>query len=395
MILVAIILTSIIGSYTGHLDADIFRMGDFKAFYTAGVIVREARGEVHIDLYDLDKQRAIQDEHEIIGPGEMLTAFFNPPAYAWLMAPISKLPYVAALNLWRLISIAVAAISIVILTRKLRLDFNWWDTLTILLISLPGFAIIISGQNTFLFMGLYAFSYLLLTKGHDFTAGTILGLGALKPQLILFLPVILFFQKRWNALLGFGTGVLLIIMGSVSLVGLDGMVDYFNIFTTDAYLDGIQIQAHKMHSFPAFIRLIIGIDINPTYLASFSVIALALVFGYFSKKKSFRYEASGLLSLSILGTLIATPHLFHYDLALLLLPVLVLYSWTHHNRINHIASRNIRLTILALFILIWLSLFISEIIRVQFSVLIMIYLFIIVLMGRQLHHSEYSNKGNH
>jgi hypothetical protein len=287
----------------------------------------------------------------------------------------------------------IALFSIIILSKRLKLDLKWWDTLNMLIISMPGFAVIISGQNTFLFIGFYAIAYMLFTKRHDFTAGVILGFGALKPQLFLFLPVVLFFQKRWNALFGFTMGVLLIFAASVLLVGLEGIVEYFKLFTTNVYLDGIQVQAYKMHSFPAFIRLILGLEINPTYLAFFTFSVLTVLFGFLSLKRDFKFELSSLLSLSILGTLIATPHLFHYDLTLLLLPFLVIYSWTKDKKQSYIISRNSRIALLALFIYLWLGFFIIEIIGVQFSVLLIIYLFVTNLKkGFQLETGVNHNK---
>ena len=383
MMLIAITVTFIVGNYTGHVDADVFRQGDFKAFYTAGLIVNEARGEDSLDLYDIEKQISIQDQYDIIGPGEELTIFLNPPAYAWLMAPISKLPYVTALNLWRLISIAVASISIVILTRRLKLDFKWWDTLTILLVSFPGFVVMISGQNTFLFIGLYAFSFGLLMRGHDFSAGALLGLGALKPQLFLFLPVVLLFQKKWHALMGFAAGSLSVLLFSAAMIGPGGLIEYFQLFTTDVYSYGIQIQADKMHSFPAFVRLLFGLEINPTYLALFTALALTAVFAYLSLKRGYEFEVSSLYSLAILGTIIINPHLFHYDLALLLLPFLFIYSWTRRNELSYILSRNLRLALVLLFAYLWLGFLFIEMIKVQVSVLLIIYLFVLILNKRK------------
>jgi hypothetical protein len=392
MILFAIILALIFWSYTGDIDTRFFRQGDFIAFYTAGVIVQDGCGN-SFNLYDVEKQRIIQNEYGIIEPHEMPTVFLNPPLYAWLMVPFSKMPYSIALNIWRLFIIVIALLSTIIITKNLRLDLKWWDSLTILLVSLPGFAVVINGQNTLFFLGLYAIAYMLFTKQHDFTAGVILGFGALKPQLFLFLPVVLIFQKKWNALIGLSSGFLLIISVSVLLVGQEGIVEYLKVFTSNVYLDGIQVQVHKMHSFPAFIRLILGLETNPVYLTFFTILSLTVLFGYLSLIKSLQLESSSLLSLSILGTLIATPHLFHYDLTLLLLPFLVIYSWTKDKKQSYIMSRNSRIALLALFIYLWLGFFIIEIVGVQFSVLLIIYLFVTNLKnGFQLETGVNHNK---
>src|SRR5260221_5513022 len=73
---------------------------DFLAFYTAGAFLRDDRPH---DLYDLDKVKAFQHDlarRENLEIGESFGPFWNPPFYAWVFAPLARLPYHDALLAW-------------------------------------------------------------------------------------------------------------------------------------------------------------------------------------------------------------------------------------------------------------------------------------------------------
>ena len=378
-LLFAIIIFFSLGILSGHIDTEEFKKGDFRAFYTAGIIVNETNNLNSMELYNLERQTSVQREYKMIEAGAIPTIYLNPPLYAWLMVPFTAMPYPSALAVWRLINVMVALLAVVILTTQLKLDLKWWDAFVIFIASYSAVSVIFLGQNTFLFLGLYAFALLLLNKGRDFAAGFILGLGALKPQLFIFLPVVLLFQKKVSLLLGFVSGVLVIISASFYLVGLEGIAAYGELITDRFYLQVIHAQVQKMHSFPAFIRLMMGTEINATYLALTAFLVLSLVLGYYSFKKSLRLQKQGLLALSILGSLIIAPHLFHYDLVLLLLPFLAIYAWTGDNYPGYRQARNYRLLLLALYLYLWASHFTVALAPVQFSLLMMVCLFLVTL----------------
>src|SRR5262245_26581670 len=70
--------------------------GDFLGFYTGGHFAREGRARA---LADPDAQLAFQ--RAVIGRDiDALAAWVSPPYFAWLFAPFSALPYVAAFVAW-------------------------------------------------------------------------------------------------------------------------------------------------------------------------------------------------------------------------------------------------------------------------------------------------------
>ncbi len=73
---------------------------DFLAFYTAGTFLREGRSR---EIYDLEKVKAFQHElaaKEGLEIGESYGPFWNPPFYAWVFEPISRLSYRQAIRVW-------------------------------------------------------------------------------------------------------------------------------------------------------------------------------------------------------------------------------------------------------------------------------------------------------
>jgi len=376
VILITIIITLFLSYIVGYIDITLLANVDFAAFYTAGLMLSSDFNNDKANLYDYTKQLAIQVDNEIIDDGDMPTIFLNPPFYAWLMVPLSKISYIYALNIWRLVMVGVAYISIAVLKRQLKLRLKSRDIFTVFLASFPAFAAILLGQNTFLFIGLYTLSYILLLKKHDYGAGFILGLGVLKPQLFLFCPIVLMFQKKWNALLGLITGCLLIAIASVAIVGVEANISYLTLFEKDIYLLGIQDQAYKMHSIPAFFRLLFGL--NSTYIALVTCFVLNLMVWYWSYVKQYKFNAQVLISLSIIGSILISPHLFHYDLSLLLLPYIFIYSWTKESGIIHNQNRNYRITLAVLYPTIWISMITAEHSNFQVSVFLILVLFVYI-----------------
>src|SRR5207248_4149557 len=94
---------------------------DFLAFYTAGTFVRTGRAN---QLYDLDAVRAFQ--RDLVAREHLELAdtsfgpFWNPPLFAWVFAPLSRLPYHAAWLIWTGFNVACFAGAMAILAKILK-----------------------------------------------------------------------------------------------------------------------------------------------------------------------------------------------------------------------------------------------------------------------------------
>jgi hypothetical protein len=124
---------------------------DFIAFYTAGTFVREGRTA---ELYDLPAIASFQHElgrkHKV-DIGGAYGPWWNPPFYALLFVPLSRLPYIVALRAWVLLNVLCAGASCILLCRLLPRGTVWrsWLLVPVLMaLSTPFIFAISHGQNT-------------------------------------------------------------------------------------------------------------------------------------------------------------------------------------------------------------------------------------------------------
>ncbi len=143
---------------------------DFIAFYTGGRFVSEGRST---ELYNLKSVQHFQ--HELarengVDLGSAIGPYWNPPFYAWLFVPISRLPFPTALHIWVWFNVACAGVATALLCRilachaafrpspllkfnglkpALRTEFKTWGLIPVLLVlSTPFIHALSHAQNT-------------------------------------------------------------------------------------------------------------------------------------------------------------------------------------------------------------------------------------------------------
>lgn len=379
--IVVCLLVPLVFSTLGICNISDLNRSDFMAFYTGGKIV--AGGNLD-KLYNPDFQGSLQYSEGI--KEDEIALFLNPPAYALLMVPLAALPYDLALTLWRILSIAVALLSVMAISRSQDpgKGIGWKIPAIVLLASFPSYGTLMIGQNSFFSLGIYASVFCLLRKRMDLAAGLILSLGLLKPQLFWLLPVALAVMGRWRAVAGWLAGATLMGVVTCLVFGADGINGFLGIFRSNLYNKGIQALLPQMQSFSAFVRLLWGENVSPFTVSLFAaavVAAVTLYTAYVCRKTEIARE--GIVALVIPGTILASPHLFYYDLVLLALPYLVIYNWLSRGFFSTDQSRNTRLLLVLLYCLIWVSLIYIKAIPVQLTVPLLAWLFF--LLARTIH----------
>jgi len=327
---------------------------DFIAFYTAGTFVRE--GRIH-QLYDLGVVKQFQ--HELAGRqgqevGGMYGPWWNPPFYAIVFAPLSRLSYTAALNLWLGINLLCASASCWLLCRMLpeHAPARVWGLVPVLVgLSAPFIYAISHAQNT-------CTSLLLLTgmvgmwrTGKLFAAGLLCGLLFYKPQLAAVLAIILVLDRGWRAAAGLAiTGAALLLVNLVALPGT--LTDYLHRLPANLYL----VQSQSVYpwdrhvTFQAFWRLLLqGRGPGETWrtvtglAAAGSLIFAGLLVavcragtarrddgmaGYarptYAKHENRLVARDRIISAAIAATPLVMPFYFDYDLLLLAVPAVLL-----------------------------------------------------------------------
>ncbi len=290
---------------------------DFIEFYAAGRIVITGQAD---RLYDLTLQQRI--EHEVTAPEDWpgLHGFLNPPFFALLFVPLALLPYGWALALWSALGLALVAVSLWLVARA---DPPWrtrWPAAIPWALSfLPVFAAVSYGQNSLLSLAILAATYLLLRRGRDAGAGLVLGALLYKPQLVLVLALALLADRRWRALCGLGAAgaVLAAASWAMSVPGVHAYAELSRVFPTMLTSPGFP--TWNMHSLYGFFVLLLP---DAPTLAEGLALVCSLAVLVVARRLQPPYATEELTrwyAAALWATALVSPHLFLYDLSLLVL----------------------------------------------------------------------------
>jgi len=175
--------------------------------------------------------------------------FINPPLLAWLWAPLVAFPEPVAYVIWSIIGLAALA-----WTWHIAAPFHGLGKVAMLLAALalwPVLEAFYFGQPTMLVLALIASAWWLMRREQPVAAGVALAVAtALKPQVVVMVPLCLLAAARWRAVLACAaTGAVLAGLGAATLGG-SGLRDFWSTlqwiqtdpghsFYTVAYIVGL------------------------------------------------------------------------------------------------------------------------------------------------------------
>jgi hypothetical protein len=329
---------------------------DFIAFYTAGDFVRTGQTQ---KLYDLGEVKDYQ--HKLAAAnhfelGRSYGPWWNPPFYALVFSPFTRLPYPAATLLWLGINLLCFSAACILLCRMLPVGLDWrtWALVPVLtLLSAPFILAVSHAQNTCKSLLLLTLTVTFWRARRPLLAGLVGGLMFYKPQVAAALAIILVLDLGWKSLAGYAvTGTGLLLLNVIALPGT--LIDYLHRLPVNVH--SFQTQTPypwEQHvTLRAFWRLVgqghaMG---DTTMLVSAAGTLSALLLGAMLLRVSLRptldlIDASFRRDRIIAATIVATPLLmpfyFDYDLLLLAVPAVLLaaefiqrgrQSWTRADR---------------------------------------------------------------
>ena len=187
--------------HRGFIDAFGHVIGvDLLTMRTGARMVLDGRGA---DLYDFTLQetywrRALGVERL---PG--MSPFVSPPFVALLYVPWTLVPQAAALILWTVVSLAAFAAALRLMAGWAPLTGRHWPSTLVLSLSFyPVLEGLMAGSNSLLAVPIFALTLGALRTGREAVAGALLGLLFYRPQLALAPLVVFAIKQRWRLVAG-------------------------------------------------------------------------------------------------------------------------------------------------------------------------------------------------
>jgi hypothetical protein len=251
-------------------------------------------------LYDFAKITAAQEP--LIGLVSGSRPFVYPPSALLVFAPFAVAPIALSYAAW------VLATGAVYVAAARKIGAQWW----LLLLTPPVFFAASVGQTSLLLGGMILLGLHFLEKRPEL-AGIILGAAtAIKPQIMLLLPVALLLSRNWRALFFWAGSGAVMILASMVLFGAAVWLDWLaalrqfqSMFESDASLlrNAITPYAAAQRSGYA----------SPMVLAAAAIPALAGIWWTFGRKSNVAHRSIALVG----GALLLSPYAMNYELALL------------------------------------------------------------------------------
>jgi uncharacterized membrane protein YhaH (DUF805 family) len=273
---------------------------DFSCFWAGGKAAISAPRH----LYDFAYITQLQGWPQ--GP-DRLRWFISPPSALLVIVPFTLAPFWIDYGAWVLLTGAL------FLWAGLRAGAPWWFILFAPVIY-AGFC----GQMTCLVGGL-ALLGLSLQSTRPVVAGMLFGLAAaIKPQLVVFVPLALASDGRGRALISTIAAGSLFGLASMAIFGLDAWLDWISALQHhQATIDNDPIM--RRADVTAYATLV-SWGLNGAWSYLLAPVAAAAIWVTFRRTTDIADRSIALFG----GALIATPYAMNYDVALLV-PAVAIY----------------------------------------------------------------------
>jgi Glycosyltransferase family 87 len=354
--------------------------GDFLQEWIGGQMLRHGD---HTRFYDPEYAQEWEHRTDVVGWQWNEADYFPmvyPPFYYALVMPLSYFPFMAACLVWVAIMGALYLLS-------------WWLWLQLpgenrshslaswclpgSLFFMPLIENFTSCQKGSVLLLILTGTYSLLVRGRPLVAGLVFGCLAFKPQYALPIALVMLCKRQWWFVLGGAMtgGGLVAVCGCLGLDLCQQYVEFSRHATEYLHSGGYDLS--KSHSWHGFFSLlwsyapsaggVISVCTTAAWLITVVIVARSLRGECQPGSTTFAYQFSSL----VICTVLLSPHVYTYDLTMLLLPLGLLFQ--HRQKLlDHPSSQYLpQLAILA-FCGLGISPAIARATHVQISVLLML-----------------------
>jgi hypothetical protein len=281
---------------------------DFGFFWMAGIQALHGNTAALYDPAELAKIQAA-----LFQPSNFIYLdWAYPPTFLLMLAPLAMLPYRYAFITWDALTLLGCVAAVYLIVRRktaialvLAAPFTAWNFL--------------AAQNGFLTASLLGASLFFLER-RPVAAGIFIGCLTYKPQFGILLPVALVASRQWRAVASAVVTAAFLAAASIALFGTEAWIAFPRELFTQAGLDRVVAPDSNW----SFLLGAVGLFHSLRGFGTFAYIAqgatavgLAVVIW-----RVWRSSVAYNLKLATLSaaTLLASPHVFTYDLAAIVIP---------------------------------------------------------------------------
>jgi hypothetical protein len=301
--------------------------GDFLHEYAGGWIVREGdRSRLHDPSYFSVTQHDPALTGFTWNADKVLLPLYPTFYYLWV-SPLSWLDYRSAAHLFTALSVAALFASVVLIAgfdpaSRTWPGLGWWVAAS--LFYSPVLESLVSGQKGTLLLLIFAGTYRLLAQRALFSAGALFACAAWKPQLLLAVALVMLAKREWRFFAGLAATGAVLCAQSLA-VGWETSLDW--IATTLHPLPHRELVG-RSHNWLGFARLLLGDYSGPAvYGLTLALVGVTLItlFRLLPGPLAFEWPRFRIqFAAIVLATTLVSPHLYTYDLTILVLPLIVL-----------------------------------------------------------------------
>jgi hypothetical protein len=256
-------------------------------------------------------------------------AYLNPPELAWLVLPLTSLPYAVAAWVWRGLLASGALLTWLVASP----GAGWRKVMhgTTALVLLPIFISVVFGQVSILIVAAVAISWLFIERGQPWLAGVALAFIFLKPQIAFLVPPALLLAGYRRVFLAWSLATLALATAAFLAAG-PAMVDLGRrALASVAHVPGpIQMSLERQLPLPvAVVAVLVAVGVA-TFLVMHS-----------------RRSASVPIAIALVASVLVSPYINFYDLSAVMLAGWLVLR-TH-------PGRSIRVATLALYPFVYLA----------------------------------------
>ena len=252
-----------------------------------------------------------------------------PPQAALLFAPFTHLSYGAAVYVWAVLLIAVYG-AVVWSTWRSVLDVfpDGWFIAAAAAAFPPFWLLVLFGQTTILPMAGFFLAWQALKANKPFLAGLAFGLLSLKPQFAILLTFVFVLNAQWRILLGGACSIGIQLSAVIGTLGLQALRAYFDTVQRMRQIEEfLEPDAWRMHSVRTITNLVPGTAGQALWFVLCATVIAVVVWVWRT-----RTALTTRLGMLVLGTVLINPHLFVYDAAVLVMPLLWLGAMVERER---------------------------------------------------------------